>query len=472
MLKKLSSILLIILLLLQSAFANEIVLDNMEEVPSLNQQEIFLTGGVNIQADKITTPLETDEYLPIFYSTASFSEILPMYIEAHIEEYDALPTIIAGIESFGITLENLEKNYYDAAMRNPYLLLKTGCGYYDTNNDGVIEAIVPRFLVADTDELKEAQAAIDDGMQEYIDLANKHEGPLEKLLAIHDRMVENCIYDERVMNSDPAIVAQAPDSVYHAIGVFRDKFAVCQGYSMALYMLGKELGIEIDLCVSNDVNHMWNYVKMDGKWYHMDMTNEDPKDAEGRASHRFFLISDNSTYEDAHGTSWRVYGTDSGYDCSDTTYESNHYFNTGFLFKGIKNSDGCYHTSVGFKNTSAGINTTVTIKSPSLYTGPIIVAPFIAEGKYTTTENGSTVTKTGTNLYMIERSVGTSSPAFPLIQYKNRFVRLSDKAAATKGVTALRIVAPDAEEMNLTDFTSFMLGVENLTPYSTKYNWR
>ncbi len=467
MLKKISSILLIILLLSQSALANDILPGG--DIATFEASAPYLTGGVYTEAVQVFDKGDVDDSAG-FFANMTFAEYIFAYIDAYIEEYGELPTAISGIAQFGVTAADIRAEYFAPVARNPYTLLQTGCSYY-LNSDNVVSVIYPKYLVSSVDELEEARQDIRDGVAEYVALANEYDTDLEKLLAIHDKMVENCVYDERVMSTDPSVVAQAPDSVYHAIGVFRDKFAVCQGYSQAIYLICNELGIGVDLCDSKEVNHMWNYINLGGKWYHIDMTNEDPKDAQGRATHRFFLIPDSSLDVQAHGTDWSIYGSDEKYTCNDTTYLANHFFNTGFLFKGIKNSDGCYHASIGIKNTSAGIDTTVTFKSPTLYTGATIVAPFITYGKYTVMENGSLVSKTGTNLYMIERAVGSSPATFPIIRYKNTFRRLSDKAATAPGATMLRIVAPDAEGVNLSDFTSFIFGVDDLTPYSMKNNW-
>ena len=45
-------------------------------------------------------------------------------------------------------------------------------------------------------------------------------------------------------------------------------------------------------------NHIWNLVNIDGVWYHLDMTWDDPVASDGNQYliHNFFLISKNELY--------------------------------------------------------------------------------------------------------------------------------------------------------------------------------
>ncbi len=73
---------------------------------------------------------------------------------------------------------------------------------------------------------------------------------------------------------------------------------VCEGYARAFKLLCDELGIPCMLItgegVSGDVteSHMWNYVKVDGAWYAVDVTWDDPLYLEelGQSRHTYFLI--------------------------------------------------------------------------------------------------------------------------------------------------------------------------------------
>lgn len=481
--KRILSLILILLLVPTVSFAEEI-LTPMEDVSfpgeiSLEKEglveasipEVY-TGGVSFEVEKLQDAPEDALVLPNFFAEVPFGERLMASMEEYIEATGKLPAGI-DVEGEGITLDNLKYTYYSYVLRNPQLLLHTAIRYYDPEDDGVIEAIQPIFLVNDVDEFYEARQDMYEGMEEYLTLAAEYEDPVEKLLAIHDKMVELCQYDLRVMNPDPAVSSQAPKTVYHALGVFRDEFAVCQGYSQAMYMLGKEIGIEIDLCESDEANHMWNYVKLDDKWYYMDMTNDDPDDAQGRAAHTFFLFSENKLIPIAHGTDYERVGGGTSPVCNDTKYDSDHFFNLPIAFKGYREADGKYHARVDFTSNSGGFETVLEFSSDTLYTGPVLLAPIVVEGNYTTTENGQQVQKRDTNLYMVEyplRSVADAT--FPMIRFGDQYSPLPARETMNKNTVYMRLLLVGVEDIDLSLFTSYLFGVNTLTPYSAKNNWK
>ncbi len=102
---------------------------------------------------------------------------------------------------------------------------------------------------------------------------------LEKLVVINQWMTYNCSY---------GTPANDADAQYTAEGVFLYGTAVCDGYSKALKVLLDELGIESQRVISFEMNHAWNVVKIDGNWYHVDMTGKLP----GLQSFNSFMKSD------------------------------------------------------------------------------------------------------------------------------------------------------------------------------------
>ena len=96
----------------------------------------------------------------------------------------------------------------------------------------------------------------------------------DKIKYIHDYIINNCIYYPGDLDN---ITNQ---NVFTAYGVLVEGSAVCEGYSKAFALLCDEVGIECKLVTgkskNNGVSHMWNMVKCDGDWYHMDVTWDDP----------------------------------------------------------------------------------------------------------------------------------------------------------------------------------------------------
>ncbi len=115
---------------------------------------------------------------------------------------------------------------------------------------------------------------------------------VQKALLIHDRLAILCEYDTR------SVIASDSYTMY---GALAKEVAVCQGYAEAyMYMLEK-VGINSYLCSSDALVHAWNIVEIGGKYYHVDVTWDDPvKDIIGRVNHTNFLLSTNGIKASGH----------------------------------------------------------------------------------------------------------------------------------------------------------------------------
>lgn len=73
-----------------------------------------------------------------------------------------------------------------------------------------------------------------------------------------------------------------------------NKAAVCQGYAVTFYVMMTELGIPCTIVggTANGGGHAWNAVKLDGYWYFVDVTWDDP------------LFNGSTTYPDGKNMSY------------------------------------------------------------------------------------------------------------------------------------------------------------------------
>ena len=206
-------------------------------------------GGASISEGE-QIPSEADNY-PAFFGNFTFEE----YICAFIEESETLPTVIDGLERFDVKKSEFADVYFDIALKHPELFLKTAYTSLRFNEETqVVQSVVPQFIVSSVEERNSLNMVLADGIASYVESAKEYNTPLEKLLVIHDKMVADCDYDVNALSS--ATEHLVPESARHVIGVFRDNKAVCQGYSQALYIIAKELGIEMDFCFSKEKNHI------------------------------------------------------------------------------------------------------------------------------------------------------------------------------------------------------------------------
>ncbi|MFJ7983062.1 transglutaminase domain-containing protein [Lysinibacillus xylanilyticus] len=107
----------------------------------------------------------------------------------------------------------------------------------------------------------------------------------EKVKSINDYIVSNTTYGTKTKAS--------PHSAY---ALLMEGQAVCQGYALIAYRMLEQAGFDVKYVVGN-VNgneaHAWNLVKVDGKWYHLDTTWNDPlPNRFGASSYDYFLVTD------------------------------------------------------------------------------------------------------------------------------------------------------------------------------------
>jgi len=145
---------------------------------------------------------------------------------------------------------------------------------------------------------------------------------VEKALRLHDYLVLNTSYD--TTDSIPDL-----NGGYSAYDIIVKNNGVCQGYALAYQYLLDKVGIESRVVKSFKMNHGWNLVKIDDKWYHVDVTWDDPvPDTPGRVNHSYFLLSDEAISASS-GTRTKPHHDwdDTGITADDTSFD-NMFWNT------------------------------------------------------------------------------------------------------------------------------------------------
>ncbi len=108
----------------------------------------------------------------------------------------------------------------------------------------------------------------------------------EQIKAIHDYIINHTKYDKE--RSDNKIKKYHSDIAY---GALIEHYAICGGYADSMKIFLDRLGIENFKIASE--NHIWNFVKVDGTWYHLDLTWDDPVTDTGEdiLEYDYFLIT-------------------------------------------------------------------------------------------------------------------------------------------------------------------------------------
>ena len=151
--------------------------------------------------------------------------------------------------------------------------------------------------------LNEILAMIDTGWSDF-----------EKVLFINDYLTSNFEYDLSY-------------SIYDIENFLTYGTGVCEAYYLTARALMDALGIPSCAAISDNADHIWNVVQLNGKWYHLDITWNDPVyDALGASRHNYFLVSTQQLHrQDQNGYSSNdrtdFYLDTTGVSCTDTTYD-------------------------------------------------------------------------------------------------------------------------------------------------------
>ena len=166
------------------------------------------------------------------------------------------------LTEYGLGSDQLTEVFDQVFFENPSLFyLENGYTYItrqSRSEPGVM--VVSRVAPSYYGELTEAdRATYEAAVSQALSVLREGMTDFDKALALHDWLAAHCAYDNSLTRYSP----------YHALVTGS---AVCQGYLLAYSDLLNRAGVENAPAVSESQNHGWNTVKLDGVWYHVDVT--------------------------------------------------------------------------------------------------------------------------------------------------------------------------------------------------------
>ena len=218
---------------------------------------------------------------------------------------DAVDAIRSGAiefkESVNISKYNIDKSDAKALFNylryeNPELINISNTFSYNYYSNGVICDFGLKYLFT-ADEKDKYFTPFNAEIDKIVALAQQQPTDFLKALYVHDYIVSDCEYAIEVYDKN----ATPSDYIYNAYGALVEKRCVCQGYSMAYKAVMKRLSIPVDYALSEEMNHIWNTVTLDGNTYHADLTFDDPvPDMQGYVGHSNFLCTDEEITAEGH----------------------------------------------------------------------------------------------------------------------------------------------------------------------------
>ena len=165
-------------------------------------------------------------------------------------------------------------------------------------------------------ETREYFSEVESSVDEIVSLVPAGMSEEETALFFHDYFGCEYEYDYENLKNDTL-----PDDSFRSGGLFMKKIGVCQAYAYAYMYIMEKLGIECYVTSSDEMGHAWNIINIDGSYYHVDVTWDDPvADRLGLVNHKYFLLSDTAIKGDE--TQGDHYGWDlTDLVCNNTKYD-------------------------------------------------------------------------------------------------------------------------------------------------------
>ena len=255
----------------------------------------------------------TDQYngdsLLAQYSTAEIAAMYPEFSSYLARELRELKTDIS-VREFDIRKEDIGAIYFSVVCENPDIFYVFSTRFETTANYGTgkIVSIRPEYFF----NLEDIPAKIEQFNQKVDNIlkgVTQSWSDIIKARYIHDMLAHYTEYDtkyEEISDSDYDLF-RVQMRIYTAYGALVDNNAVCEGYALAYKYLLSRVGVKAYYIQSVKKRHAWNMVQTGGKFYHVDITHDDPTcDNLGRVNHDNFFKSDRWVLNDGDNehTDW------------------------------------------------------------------------------------------------------------------------------------------------------------------------
>jgi len=215
--------------------------------------------------------------------------------EAQQENYrnilELMPYFPESVDVSGIDEEGL-RAVFNALLLDQPMLFQISATHYTIRSDsatGIPLAFVPLYRL-DRDEYRSRSEELAELVQSIPLPQGGSEFDIQ--LALHDFLVRNCTYSDDIEDPEKST----------AYGALVEGSAACMGYSLAMLLMLELNGIDAYVVTGQASNsagfsggHAWNKARIEGNWYYMDATWNDPVVEEGGreiVSRAYFNLSE------------------------------------------------------------------------------------------------------------------------------------------------------------------------------------
>jgi len=225
-----------------------------------------------------------------FDDSDAYDDVFMLYDTLSDEEKDAYDRLYETVVNYGDycefsnLFENTGKVYYALASDHPELFwFWISYGWWWWTNG--VSYIKLDDVVLDKEENDAKMAEVEKAASKLVFNGSDY----EKIKQIHDYLAMNILY-------------QYAENNQNLYGAIIDGRCVCAGYAQAFDYLCKINGIDCIVLRHQAENpsdsHLWNSVRLDGKWYQIDVTWDS---SNNDVVYRYFLVGLDSDFIAGHG---------------------------------------------------------------------------------------------------------------------------------------------------------------------------
>ena len=193
---------------------------------------------------------------------------------------DAVNNFVPEVTELGaaVTDEQVKKIFDYIHRDHPEIFwFRHGATYYFDTQTHIVNKVELVYCLTEQ-EKQERQAQIEKEAEGFLSCVNDIMSDYEVVLRIYENIIRLVDYDTIGLERQKKTSADAdkPDDLRSVYGVLVNKKAVCAGYAKAMQYLLNLCGIEC-IYVTSDT-HAWNIVRLEGEYYHLDVTWGDGSD--------------------------------------------------------------------------------------------------------------------------------------------------------------------------------------------------
>lgn len=221
------------------------------------------------------------------------------------------------ITGYSVPIADASSLFTAVLFKNPDLFYvdPTKIGYAN-DGSGNIALLAPGYLYTQ-EELPSKVQEVEDKADLLLSDIGVDWDQATQVLRVHDELILDCEYAKTELEKGAA----ANPEIYTAYGALVNGEAVCQGYTLGYNYILSKLGIDTSVVISYAMNHSWTMAKIDGDYYHIDVTWDDPTyDKLGQAYHTYFMKSD--SYLKSETSANKHYDWVADKNATDTSYDN------------------------------------------------------------------------------------------------------------------------------------------------------